>query len=126
MAAILVIDDDEQTAALLRQMLERAGYEVLSANNGAEAVKLLERHDVKVIVTDILMPGMDGMELILKLKFEKKAPIIVAVSGGGKYYGAGECLTWARNLGIQHTFAKPIPRTAFLNKIRELMTDRSA
>jgi DNA-binding response OmpR family regulator len=123
MPYILVIDDDEQMNAMLCQMLTEAGHHPLSAANGREAVRLLEKHDVKLVVTDILMPDMDGVELILKMRFQKTAPAIIAISGGGRYHDAKACLAWAQNMGIKNTFAKPINRTKFLAKVKQLMKE---
>jgi DNA-binding response OmpR family regulator len=120
--AILIIDDDPQMVAMLRQSLKAAGYEnVLVAGDGRAAMKLFEAHSVRLIVTDIFMPNMDGMEVILKMRVTNEEPTpIIAISGGGRFAAAGEVLAWAQNLGIQHTFSKPINRQEFLAKVAEL------
>ena len=123
MPAILIIDDDEQMCVLLQQILEIEGFEVMIAKSGRDAMELYQNHDISLIVTDILMPDMDGMEIILKLRMEKEPPPIIAISGGGKFSRAGECISWAENLGVQDTFTKPIDRKGFVNRVRELITD---
>jgi len=122
-AAILIIDDDPQIGALLRQMLAIEGFDdILVAANGKQAMELFQNHDVRLIVTDILMPDMDGMEVILKIRVEQKKPVpMIAISGGGTFSRAGEVLSWARDLGIHHAFTKPIDRAAFVAKVRELI-----
>lgn len=122
MGAILIIDDDPQMGALLRQTLVMEGLEnVLVAESGRQAMELFENNAVDVIVTDILMPDMDGMEVILNIRLGKDPTPIIAISGGGRFNRAGEVLSWATNLGIKDTFAKPIDRALFVARVRELL-----
>ena len=64
MATILLIDDEESVRSLFQVALERGGYRVLTAKNGKYGLRLLEHQDVDLILVDIFMPGMDGLELI--------------------------------------------------------------
>jgi len=121
MATILIVDDDGQIRALIRQILETAGYRTICAENGREAMELICNQAIDLIVTDILMPEADGVEIILKARFDAKAPPIIAISGGGRYYKAVETLSWARNLGVRYTFQKPIDRKEFIAAVKELV-----
>ncbi|MFQ5675088.1 MAG: response regulator [bacterium] len=67
MAKILVVDDMDMARATIRQMLERGGHTVLEAANGKEGLKVIKRHPPDVVLTDILMPEMEGLEFIRKL-----------------------------------------------------------
>lgn len=121
MATILIVDDDVQIRALLRQILEARGYQIICAGNGREAMELIGNTTIDLIITDILMPEADGVEIILKARFDTAAPPIIAISGGGRYYQSGETLTWARNLGIRHAFQKPVDRRQLLAAVKELV-----
>jgi len=68
MARILVVDDEESLAFLIRRVLELEGYEVLTASNGKEALELLRREHVDLVITDYMMPEMDGLEMINRIR----------------------------------------------------------
>ena len=67
MKRILIIDDDTQLRQMLRQLLERQGYEVADAPDGREAMKLYRRSPADLIITDIIMPEKEGIETIIEL-----------------------------------------------------------
>lgn len=76
---ILVVDDDRQVLGVLRRVLERHGYRVLSASDGREALEVLDTHQLKpnLVLTDIVMPEVSGPELVAQLEeMEFKVPII--------------------------------------------------
>ena len=78
MATVLVVDDDEHQRLLYREEFERDGYEVLLAASGQEAVAAVADHDVDVVVLDIAMPGMDGVETLSKiLDIDRQLPVIL-------------------------------------------------
>ncbi len=83
MARILVIDDDEAIRQGIRRFLAGQGYEVEVAENGKEALRLFEAEPADLVITDINMPEMDGIEIITT--FQKLSPgvPVVAISGGG-------------------------------------------
>jgi CheY-like chemotaxis protein len=64
MGQILVVDDDPNILQVVKTILERSGFKTLSTNNGPAALKLLKSHDVDILLTDLMMPGMSGGELI--------------------------------------------------------------
>lgn len=73
---ILVVDDEKDLRDVLKLYLENAGYEVLEAENGLEALDILSKSDVSLMILDIMMPEMDGFELIKKLGENRDFPII--------------------------------------------------
>ncbi|WP_456431777.1 response regulator [Thermosulfuriphilus sp.] len=76
---ILLVDDEESIHILYREELEEEGYEVYSALNGEEALKMAEEVDPDVVILDINMPGMDGIEVLRKLKERKpNRPVILS------------------------------------------------
>jgi CheY-like chemotaxis protein len=79
MALILIIDDDNQFRAMLREMLERTGYEFLEASDGKEGLKLYRENP-----TDLIMPEKEGIETIIELRRDFPDVKIIAISGGGQ------------------------------------------
>lgn len=121
MAKILLVDDDLQFQQMLKQYLERNGFEVMTAANGKEAVELFKQDTFDLIITDIIMPEKEGIETIIEMKKEKPEIKIIAISGGGRI-DADDYLIYAKRFGACHTFTKPIDRDAFISKIREVLT----
>jgi len=84
MARILLIDDDEGFRGMLQRTLQRAGYEVVASGSGKEGLDLLSRVRVDLVLTDIIMPDMDGLEIIQRLRQTQPSLKIIATSGGGR------------------------------------------
>ena len=72
MGRILVVDDEESLALLIKKVLEMEGYEVLVAPNGQKALEILQREPVDLVITDYMMPVMDGLELVRRIKRDEK------------------------------------------------------
>ena len=119
MRRILIIDDDTLFRQMLRQMLERAGYEVVEAEDGKKGTELFREAPTDLIITDIIMPEKEGIETIIELKREFAEVKIIALSGGGRLK-AKECLNGAKGLGASHIFTKPFDRKELLEAIQEL------
>ena len=120
MARILIIDDDEQILAMLRQTLEREGYEVVDASDGKEGLRRYRENPTDLIITDLIMPEKEGIETILELRRDFPDVKIIAISGGGRI-DPGQYLSIAKSFGAQYTFAKPIERKELLKAVRELL-----
>lgn len=103
MANILVVDDEEVDQLTLCAMLENAGHRVIAATNGSDAVQLYLDHHIHVVVTDIVMPEGNGLDLISRLRGIKPDAVIIAVSGKGR-----SGLSAARSIGANHVFEKPV------------------
>jgi DNA-binding NtrC family response regulator len=115
MARILVIDDQEPIRSLLRIILEGAGHEVLEASNGRLGLELYRERSADLIITDIVMPEMDGLELLLELTRNFLNVKVIAISGGLVNGGA---LNVAKLLGARHTFKKPLDMEQLLSAVR--------
>ncbi len=102
----LVVDDDLAYRIYMRQFLELAGFDVLAEGNGRLALRRLEEQKVAVLVTDLVMPELEGLELIQIAKRAFPAMRIVAVSGGGSQGDAGY-LRVAALTGAHATLQKP-------------------
>ena len=120
MASILVIDDEEQPRRMLRQALERAGYEVVEARDGQEGLQRYRTAPTDLIITDILMPGKEGLETIMEFRREVPGVKMIAISGGGQT-GNLTFLEVARRLGARRTFQKPFELRELLEAVREVL-----
>ena len=120
MARILVIDDDPQVREMLKQFLERAEYEVEVAADGNAGLKLHRTKAADVVITDIVMPEKEGLEIIMEFRRFFSAVPVIAISGGGKI-GPHDYLATARAMGAQRTFAKPFNLQELLAAIRKLL-----
>ena len=121
MANILIIDDDDQFREMLRQMLERAGYEVVEASDGKEGLKLFRENQVDLVITDIFMPEKEGLEVIMEFRRNFPDKKIIAISGGYRKITPEESLKMAEAFGAKYTFKKPVDRQALLDAIKELL-----
>ena len=122
MARILIVDDDKNLRASLRRNLTRLGYEIIEAENGREAISLYLESSVDVVITDILMPEKDGLELIRELKKTFEDAKIIAITGGSNKYNAPlNFLTEAKIFGAQHVFEKPFTTEQLVSAIKELL-----
>ena len=117
---ILIIDDEVPIREMLRQMLEREGYEVIDAPDGKVAMNLHREEPADLIITDLIMPEKEGMETIMEFRREFPEVKIIAMSGGGRI-GPEVYLQMAKRIGAMRTFTKPIERKALLEAIRELL-----
>jgi CheY-like chemotaxis protein len=124
MASILLVDDDNQLRSMLSQVLSRAGYEVQTAGDGYEASNLYRSHPTDLIITDLIMPEKEGLEMIRELRRDYPMAKIIAMSGGGRNR-AIDCLAVARALGAQRVLKKPFSHSEILEAIRKTLEERS-
>lgn len=110
MAHVLVIDDDEQFRLMLVQMLTQDGHQVMIAKDGEEGLRLIRKERPELIITDILMPKMDGMDVMLELSRSDSHIPVIAVSGGRRSISAEFNLDSATLLGARAVLAKPFTR----------------
>lgn len=122
MARILVVEDDNLVRSMLQQMLEREGHVVMVAGDGTEAIKTLNKEAIDLMVTDLIMPEMEGIELIRSLYKQETKPKIIAISGGSALLSPVTQLKSAKLLGANLTFTKPIDREEFVGAVRELVS----
>ena len=116
MARILVIDDEYDIRIALRKMLEYAGYEVIEASNGREGIQVFTQNAVDLIITDILMPEKDGVEILRELRADYPSVKIIAISGRGHEY-----LPIAREFGAFSTLFKPFQQSDVLKAVAEAL-----
>ena len=114
MATILLIDDEDQVRILFQMALEGAGYRVLAAESGQHGLRLLQRQEVDLILVDIFMPDMDGLELIQRVHTTRPTSKIIAISGGSWEW---DYLDTAKYLGAHDTLKKPFSLQELLNAV---------
>jgi CheY-like chemotaxis protein len=119
-ARILVADDEAGVRSYLRGVLENAGYEVTEAADGDRALKEARTGRVDLLITDLVMPGREGLETIRALRKEASGVAVVAMTGAlGQ-----EFLEIARALGAQATLRKPIDAGQLLATVSEVLKSR--
>lgn len=117
---ILLVDDNDQLRRLLARVLDRAGYRVIEARHGGEALAHQRREPADLVITDLIMPEKEGIETILELRQVNPQTRIIAMSGGGRV-NATDYLTLAAALGASRTMAKPFSEEELLTAVREAL-----
>ena len=118
MKRILVIDDDVQMRQMLKQLLERAGYEVIEAADGVTGIELYRQEPTDLMITDLIMPNKDGMETIIELKRDFPDVKIIAISGGSRAMDPKDYLYYTTQYGIVHTLTKPFDPQEMLEMVQ--------
>jgi two-component system alkaline phosphatase synthesis response regulator PhoP len=116
---ILVVDDDPLMHRLYQHHLEKAGYQMLSAKTGREALDLASRQQPHVIVMDVMMPDMDGLEALRELKKNdatKGIPVVI-ITATGHYMARKE----SEQSGAAVFLTKPFSPTQLLTEIRKVL-----
>jgi len=119
MARILLIEDDDDLRTVIAQAISAAGHEVLQAADGRQGLDIFHAAKFDLVLTDLVMPGKEGVETIIELRRENPTLKIIAMSGGmprSNFY-----LDLAAHLGAQRTLAKPFMPTELLKAIEELL-----
>jgi CheY-like chemotaxis protein len=123
MKSILVVDDDPMVSRTVKRMLTGEEWDVHLAQDGLDALDQVARLSPDLIITDIIMPNMEGLEVILALrKIDPTIPVI-AVSGGGALQDH-DYLDFAAKLGAVATLTKPFRREELLRVVREALNEK--
>jgi two-component system, response regulator, stage 0 sporulation protein F len=115
MATILIIDDEESVRLLLLSALRAAGHEVVETANGREGLALYRRKPTDLIITDIAMPEMNGLDMILELTRYFLDAKVIAISGLGREKNG---LDVAKLIGARRTMQKPFSMLQLLDAVR--------
>lgn len=116
MKNILVVDDNLMMRKLIRNLFRGENLTIEEATNGIEGLAFIKEHPVDLIITDIVMPKMEGIELIMNLRRDFPEIKIIAISGGKPYY-----LYMAKKLGIDGIFTKPLNHQVFLKAVKKVI-----
>jgi CheY-like chemotaxis protein len=120
MARILVIDDDDLIRLALRTFLKGAGHDVMEAAEGAEGIELHTAAPFDLVISDLFMPGKEGIETIVELRRDYPDLKIIAISSGGRAAATG-LLDVAKGLGADRTVRKPFSAEDILAEVDALL-----
>jgi CheY-like chemotaxis protein len=118
MKRILIVEDDESSRFLIKELLESAGYATVVAGNGREAMQAMAKEAVSAIVTDLRMPVVNGLRLIRALRDRGDTIPIVAISGVN-----ADQLLLAEDYGANAALTKPLDRDKFLAVMSKVVSD---
>ena len=131
MADILIVDDDDDVREAIKDVLEHAGYKVVTAARGNEAIDIQRKQPAQVIITDIIMPEQNGIDTITEIQEHFPEVKIIATSGGGGFGRSAykpeaikttAYLAAAEEAGVDRVFAKPFDRKELIQAVEDLLT----
>ncbi len=117
---VLVAEDNVLGARTLQALLIADGHAPIVVHNGRHAIERLREGGIDLLITDIYMPDMDGIELLRRLRRQERLPPIIAISGGGRTVQV-DYLDLARRLGASRVLRKPFTRRVLGAAIQEVM-----
>jgi len=129
MSKVIIIDDEEDIRIVLKEIFVRAGFEVAVASSGDEGLNLLREEGADLVITDIIMPGSDGVETAYDIRMEFPHTKIIVMSGGGNIapldyepaaISTSAYLASAKAIGADLTITKPFNREELVEAARKL------
>ncbi len=130
MTRILLIDDETDVRESVAKVLSRAGFDVSTAVNAEQGLELLEKQDFDLLISDIIMPGIDGVQAIKIIRRSHANMKILAISGGGNFgldsykpeaITTTAYLQAAADAGADWVLTKPFDRTELLDCVQQLV-----
>ncbi len=125
MSRILVIDDEPHLRTLIEKFLLLDDHEVDLAEDGNKGLKLIEGNSYDLVITDIVMPEKDGLEVIMELKRLFPNIRIIVISGGGERLNIQDLLKMARLMGADRVMSKPLDFIKLQSAVREVLAMQS-
>lgn len=117
-AKILIVDDQFGIRILLNEVLQKEGYETFQAANGVQAIQIVNEHSPDLVLLDMKIPGMDGIEILKRIKeIDKDIRVFIMTA-----YGELDMIQKAKDLGALEHFAKPFDIDDIRSAIRELLS----
>ena len=126
MSSVVVVDGMAEIRQVIELWLRELGCVVICVDSGRKAVRILSRVQVDIVITDVLMPEVDGLELITGLRRTQPSARIIAMTGGGVYLDSAHCLRLAKGLGAVATLRKPFRRDQFLETVSPFLMSRDS
>ena len=120
MAVILIVDDDPTVRAIAAELLRADDHALIEAEDGKLALQVIAAVPIDLIVLDLLMPNVDGLEVIRSVRQSHPDIRILAISSGGRS-GAQSYLDAARAFGADDTLMKPLRLATFADKVNRLL-----
>jgi CheY-like chemotaxis protein len=130
MQNVMVVDDERDVRDAIKRVLERAGYSVRTTAEAADALAELRRSVADVLITDIIMPKINGVEAIESIRREFPAVRIIAISGGGNFgitayqptaITTSAYLAAAERAGAHYVLTKPFESNDLLNAVERVL-----
>jgi CheY-like chemotaxis protein len=121
MASILLIDDDKILRVMTTELLRAGGHAVDTANDGNAGLELYKSGQYDLVITDIMMPEMNGLQLIEQLSYTTPRPRVIAFSGGSQL-SQSSFLPLAKDLGVERILAKPVMPGVLLRTVADVLT----
>ncbi|HIB69457.1 MAG TPA: response regulator [Phycisphaerales bacterium] len=116
---ILVVDDNEALRYTIERRLRIEGYHVDGLSDGAAAVDAIEKGNYDILITDIVMDGVDGFELLRRIKDFRKSLKVICISAGGRTTGE-DYLRLSRQLQIDRALSKPFTHAQLVEMVEAL------
>jgi DNA-binding response OmpR family regulator len=129
MTRVIIIDDEEDIRIVLKEIFVREGFDVGVASDGTEGLNLVRETGADVVITDIIMPGKDGVETAYDIRMEFPNTKIIVISGGGNTgpleyepsaIATSSYLASAESIGADMTMTKPFDRKELVKAVRDL------
>jgi len=119
MPKVLLIDDDPTILKVYSQFLAGLGHEVMQADDGRAGLRLMQQNRPDLIITDIVMPEMDGLEILMKIRSDHDDIPVIAISGGLRALPVS-FLQQAKLFGARYVFEKPVSLDELKDAVQEL------
>jgi DNA-binding NtrC family response regulator len=119
MAKILIVDDEVSIRTLVSKILAKDGHETVVAENGVHACNGFQNAEIDLIITDLVMPERNGIEMIIELKKSHPDMKVIAISGGSGFSEQIDLLSVAKLLGAKYIIKKPFT----VDQIRDAVND---
>ena len=120
MAHILIIDDDPTIRNLFAQFLQGEGHDIFVAGDGQKGISVLESRHIDLVITDLVMPEMDGLELLLNIREAESTVPVIAISGGMRDLPIN-FMEHAKAFGADYVLKKPIPLDVLKTAVGHLL-----
>jgi two-component system OmpR family response regulator len=119
MANILIVDDEVSLRTVIAAALKKEGHTVEEAGDGRSAVRWMSTHSFDLVISDVLMPEADGIEMIMRLRDARNPTPIIAITGG--HLQTDLLLKVAKSLGARRVLAKPFKISELLALVKEVL-----
>jgi len=126
MTTILLADDEDLLREGVREILETADYRVIEARDGEEALAQFAVSDIDLVITDVVMPNMDGVDFVTRLRETFPDVPILTISGGSRVVSARFGLDSALLSGANASLTKPFTAKQLLEKVQQLLAAQSS
>ena len=117
--SVLIVDDDEAVRSTMNEYIKAAGYNSLAVSCAEEALEVVQKHEFQVVITDIILPAMGGLELTKSIRKNKKSDVIV-MTGYGDDYSYEEAI----NIGASDFVIKPVRLEELLLRLKRVLKER--